>query len=88
MFEKGKQVVDNVKDFLVRQYKISKATLELLGDLGVTIIRNIDDNLRYSPVLVTPEGFRVLYENKTLFDGTSDDIKRFVDKIGMIIEKL
>lgn len=87
LFEKGKQLADSIKDVLIRQYKISKATLELLEDLGVTIIRNIDDNLRHSPVLVTPEGFRVLYENKTLFEGTGDDIKRFADKIEDINKK-
>ena len=83
MFEKGKKLVDEIWEYLIRKYNIAKAHLELLKDLGVTIVRNIKHNIKSSlaPAVVNEYGFLVYFENKPLLEGNGDDIKRFVDKI-------
>ncbi|MCY1663201.1 phage tail protein [Chryseobacterium sp. SL1] len=74
-------IAQDIKNWLRTKYKIGKATLELLEELGLTIIRNIDDRLKGAKALATPEGFIVQYGNDNIFEGTGDAIRLFSKKI-------
>ncbi len=74
-------IAQDIKRWLQTKYRIGRATLELLEELGLTIIRNIDDRLKGAKALVTPEGFIVKYGNDNILEGTGDAIKKFSKKI-------
>lgn len=74
-------IAQDIKRWLQTKYRIGKATLELLEELGLTIIRNVDDRLKGAKALATPEGFIVKYGNDNIFEGTGDAIKKFSKKI-------
>lgn len=74
-------IAQDIKRWLQTKYRIGKATLELLEELGLTIIRNVDDRLKGAKALATPEGFIVKYGNDNIFEGTGDAIKKFSRKI-------
>ncbi|WP_326984968.1 hypothetical protein VUJ46_10700 [Chryseobacterium sp. MYb264] len=74
-------IAQDIKRWLQTKYRIGRATLELLEELGITIIRNIDDRLKGAKALATSEGFIVKYGNDNILEGTGDAIKKFSKKI-------
>lgn len=74
-------IAQDIKRWLQAKYRISRAALELLEELGLTIIRNIDDRLKGIKALATPEGFMIKYGNDNIFEGTGDAVKKFSKKI-------
>jgi hypothetical protein len=80
-------IAQEIKDWLVRRYKMTRAALELLEGLGVTITRNAKNMARGSRVLTGTEGYIVKYGGEEIFEGTGDDIRRFSKKIEDIKRK-
>ena len=79
----GKKYADYVKDFLrpfLTELKIAKATIDLMADLGIIIIKNTK-NLGKELAVVTPQGYTIRYNNTNILEGTEDTIKAFANKI-------
>lgn len=66
---------------MVRQHKVSEATLDLLNELGVIIYRKIDENLHGVRVPVFAEGYLANYNDRTIFEGTEEALGNFVKKL-------
>jgi flagellin-specific chaperone FliS len=84
LLTKGKSLYDDVTDWLLKQYRIAQATIDLLKDLGVLIVRKIENPNARQWELVTPGGYRVLYGDKTLLEGSEEAMAAFSKRIDEI----
>ena len=79
----GKKYGDYVKEFLrplLTELKVAKATIDLIADLGIIIVKNTN-NLGKELALITPQRYTIRYNNIDILEGTEDTIKAFSDKI-------
>ncbi len=84
LLTKGKSLYDDVTDWLLKQYKIAQATIDLMKELGVLIIKKIDNTQGLDRVLVTPNGYSIRYGDKTLLEGSEEAIVAFSKRIDEI----
>lgn len=84
LLTKGKSLYDDVTDWLLKQYKIAQATIDLMKDLGVLIIKKIDNTPGLDRVLVTTEGYSIRYGDKTLLEGSEEAMVAFSKRIDEI----
>lgn len=81
-FEVAGAVFEDITEWLLQQYKIAKATIEMFKDLGLVILRNISDNLSGGQKLAVADmSYAIEYKGQRLLEGTEDTIIAFSKKL-------
>ncbi len=78
----GAEVFEDITEWLLLQYKIGRATAEMFKELGITILRNVAENLSERKQLAIANTLCAIeYKGQRLLEGTEEAIVAFAKKI-------
>ncbi|UKB79459.1 hypothetical protein [Chryseobacterium sp. MEBOG07] len=73
-------IAQDIKNWLLSKYKISKAFLKLLEEIGISIFKNTDHNYAYA----LSERYILKFGDDNIFEGTGKALEKFSKKVDNI----